>query len=76
MNLGQLTDIIIYISHFYILPLGKVSPGTRYLGGGDKINRYTGIHVLLVLGGLRLPKNSASKLIDRLDMTFIMLSGA
>ena len=32
--------------------------------------------VLLILGGLRLPKNSSSRLIDRLDMTSIVLSGA
>ena len=32
--------------------------------------------VLIVLGSLRLPKNSSSRLIDRLDMTFIVLSGA
>ena len=34
------------------------------------------MHVLLVLGGLRLPKNSASRLTDRLDMTFTALPGA
>ena len=32
--------------------------------------------VLLILGGLRLPKNSSSRLIDRLDMTSIVLSGS
>ena len=32
--------------------------------------------VLLILGGLRLPKNSSSRLIDRLDVTFIVLSGS
>ena len=32
--------------------------------------------VLLTLGGLRLLKNSSSRLIDRLDMTSIVLSGA
>ena len=32
--------------------------------------------VLLTLGGLRLPKNSLSRLTDRLDMTSVVLSGA
>ena len=32
--------------------------------------------VLLILGGLRLPKNSSSRLNDRLDMTSIVLSGS
>ena len=31
--------------------------------------------VLLILGGLRLSKNSSSRLIDRLDMTSVVLSG-
>ena len=32
--------------------------------------------VLLIIGGLRLPKNSSSRLIDRLDITSIVLSGS
>ena len=32
--------------------------------------------VLLILGGLRLPKNSSSRRIVRLDMTSIVLSGS
>ena len=32
--------------------------------------------VLLILGGLHLPKNNLSRLIDRLDMTSIVLSGS
>ena len=40
------------------------------------IDGFTGIHVLLVLGGLSLSKNSASRLTDGLDITLILLSGA
>ena len=32
--------------------------------------------VLLILGGLRLPKNSSSRLTDRFDMTSIVLFGS
>ena len=32
--------------------------------------------VLLILGGLRLPKNSSSRLTDLLDMNSIVLSGS
>ena len=32
--------------------------------------------VLLILGGLRLPKNSLSRLIDLLDMNSFVLSGS